>query len=152
MSWTDLWKTHPTVDFRILGHDTGRFLENSSKIEQIFDEFRGVTQTDILQKLNRYSQKLMDEFSRNRSSSWVMTRQFKFRKKWMSFPDIRLCHTPENWNFGKISGWVFQDLPITVQDRPGQSDDSGNKILISFLEHSLKKNKHMPKPEKEFWE
>ena len=33
-------------------------------------------------------------------------------KYWMSYPEIRLCHTSGNWNFGKISGWVFQDLPI----------------------------------------
>ena len=30
--WTDLWKAHLIVNFRILGHETGRFLENSSKI------------------------------------------------------------------------------------------------------------------------
>ena len=37
------------------------------------------------------------------------------KKYWMSFPEIGLCHTPENWNFGKISGWVFQDMPIRVK-------------------------------------
>ena len=34
---------------------------------------------------------------------------------WTSFPEIGLCHAPENWNFGKISGWIFQDLPIRVK-------------------------------------
>ena len=34
------------------------------------------------------------------------------RKNWMGFPKIGLFQTLENWNFGKISGRVFQDLPI----------------------------------------
>ena len=33
----------------------------------------------------------------------------------MSFPEIRLCHNPENWNFGKNSGWVFKASPIRVK-------------------------------------
>ena len=56
--------------------------------------------------------KLMDEFSRNKSSS--CPGNWSFKKNWMSFPEIGLCHAPENWNFGKISGWVFQDLSIMV--------------------------------------
>ena len=43
----------------------------------------------ILQKLNRYTQKMMDEFSRNRFSSWAGNTGSK--KYWMSFPEIRLC-------------------------------------------------------------
>jgi len=94
MSWTDLWKTHPTVNFRILGRDTDRFQENSSKY---------LAYAPILYK---NSQKLMDEFSRNRSRSypgnWNIEKildefsrnssvshpgKLKFRKKfWMSFP------------------------------------------------------------------
>ena len=34
----------------------------------------------------------------------------------MSFPEIGLCHAPENWDFGKISGWVFQDCPIRIKE------------------------------------
>ena len=30
------------------------------------------------------------------------------KKYWMSFPEICLWHAPENWNFGKISGWVSE--------------------------------------------
>ena len=37
MSWTNIWKIHPTVNFRILEHDTDRFLENSSNF---FSEFQ----------------------------------------------------------------------------------------------------------------
>ena len=37
---------------------------------------------------------------------------------WTSFPEIGLCHAPENWNFGKTSGWVFQDLSISVNHYP----------------------------------
>ena len=58
-------------------------------------------------------EKMMDEFSRNRSNS--CPRNWNFEKYWVIFPEIRLCHTPENWNFGKFSGWVFQDLPIRVK-------------------------------------
>ena len=61
-----------------------------------------------------------DEFSGNRSSSCPGNSPIRvstwsghiWRKNWMSCPEIGLCHAPENWNFGKISGWVFQDLPI----------------------------------------
>ena len=67
MSWTDLWKTHPIVNFIMLEHDTGRFLENSSNIEHlvekcrnIFKEFRVVTQTNFWK-----TDPNMDEFSRN---------------------------------------------------------------------------------------
>ena len=34
----------------------------------------------------------------------------------MSFPEISPAHAPENWKFGKISGWVFQNLPIRVNE------------------------------------
>ena len=33
-----IWKTHPTVNFRIFGRDTERFLENSSKYGWIFQK------------------------------------------------------------------------------------------------------------------
>ena len=33
----------------------------------------------------------------------------------MTFPEIGISHAPENWNYRKISGWVFQDLPIRVE-------------------------------------
>ena len=29
------------------------------------------------------------------------------KKYWMSFTKIGVCNTPEKWNFGKNSGWVF---------------------------------------------
>ena len=85
---TNFWKTHPIVNFGILGHDTGRlhhasiFYKNwigthkkwwmifSSSCPGIWD-----------------FEKILDEFSRNRS---------------VSRP-------------GKISGWVFQDLPTRVE-------------------------------------
>ena len=45
----------------------------------------------------------------------LIPQKLKFRKKyWMSFPEICLCPAPENWIFGNVSGWVFQDLPIRV--------------------------------------
>ena len=50
--------------------------------------------------------KLMDKFSRNCSSS---------------------C--PGNWKFGKISGWVFQDLPIRDKSaRSKQQFENQNKL------------------------
>ena len=64
------------------GHELNRFLKTG----------RSSSCTDILQKLNRYSQKIIDELSRN-LPSWC----------------------PGNSNFGKISGWVFQDLSIGVK-------------------------------------
>ena len=61
---TDFWKTHPKQSIqskndiqRILRRDTDRFLENSSNCS---------SHPDILEKLKRYSQKILDEFSRNR--------------------------------------------------------------------------------------
>ena len=38
--------------------------------------------------------------------------QASILETWMTFPEIGLTHAPENWNFRKFSGWVFQDLPI----------------------------------------
>ena len=55
----------------------------------IFKEFRGVTQTDILQKLNTYSQRIMDEFSKK--SVQLMHLEIEISKKYlMSFPEIGL--------------------------------------------------------------
>ena len=69
MNWTDFWKIHPIVNFRISGHDTGQFLENSSKTENlvekiIFSEFRGATQIDFWK-----THPNMDQFSKNGSGS-----------------------------------------------------------------------------------
>ena len=106
---TEFWKTHPIFNFRIMGHDTDRFLENSSQIKylvekwyskripacdtdrklcssgkliQIWTSFPviGLARAPIFYKnwIGTYK-KLMDEFSRNRSSSY-----------------------PGNWNFEKI--------------------------------------------------
>ena len=36
------------------------------------------------------------------------------KKSWMSFPGKR-SDGPENENFRKISGWIFQDLAIRVK-------------------------------------
>ena len=33
----------------------------------------------------------------------------------MNFLEIGPAHAPENWNFGKISEWVFQDSLIRVK-------------------------------------
>ena len=38
MSQTDLWKIHPIVNFIIFGHETGRFLGNSSKIGLLVEQ------------------------------------------------------------------------------------------------------------------
>ena len=86
-------KTHPIVNFRILAHETGRFLENSSEREhyKIIIFYKNWTGPH---------KKLMDEFSRNRSSSCPEIENSK--KDWMSLPEISLWHAPENWNFGKF--------------------------------------------------
>ena len=47
----------------------------------------------------------MDEFSRNGSCSYGMSHanDIEISKKYlMSFPELRLCQTPENVTFGKI--------------------------------------------------
>ena len=83
------WETHPIVNFDFW--KTHPKLNISLKI--IFKDFRGVTQTDvwktypnmdqfsrnptsscpdILQKLNRFSPKMMDEFFRNWSRSYQL--------------------------------------------------------------------------------
>ena len=89
----------------------GKLIQNRACSQKMtFKEFRHVTQTDIWKNWKVTHEKLMVEFSSNRSSS------LEFRKKyWMSFPEKGLCHNPDNWNFGKISGWVFRDLPIRVK-------------------------------------
>ena len=69
MSWTEFWKTHPIVNFRIWGHDTIRFLENSSKTEQ--------SKNNILQKLILLVIEVLIKF-------------------WMCFPEIGPRHTLEN--------------------------------------------------------
>ena len=101
MSGTDLWKTHPIVNFIILGHETGQFLENSSKIEHFVVKW----------------------YSKN-SEAYNRPISGKFIQIWTSFPEIGLahapilyknwigtykklldefprnpCHTPVNWNF-----------------------------------------------------
>ena len=73
-----LWKTHPILNSIILGHDTGRFLENSSKIEH------------LVEKLN----------SKN-SGAWHRPIFYKkngigTHKKWrINFPEIGPAHAPE---------------------------------------------------------
>ena len=53
------WKSYPIVNFRILGHDTGRFLENSSKIEHFVEKWypkrSGAWQRPIAGKLIQIS-------------------------------------------------------------------------------------------------
>ena len=73
----------------------------------IFKEFRGEFSRnwsslcpDILQKLHRYSYKIVWWIFQE--SNQLMPRKLKFRKKyWMIFPEIRLCQTLENVTFGK---------------------------------------------------
>ena len=51
---------------------------------------------------------------------------------WMSFPEIDLGHAPENWNFGEISGWVIQDMPIRVKQK-GVSKGLPQNIISKAL-------------------
>ena len=105
------WKSHPIVNFRILGHDTGRFLENSSKIEHYskndIQRIPGVTQTDLWKTypnmgcgLKESGLKVFPIFRYGRvfqKSVQLVPRKSKFRKNnRMSFPEIHLCHTTEN--------------------------------------------------------
>ena len=69
MSQTDFWKARPYLKSS-LAHDL-----------KLYENWIGTHEIRL------------DEFSRNRFSSW-----------------------PENWNFGKIFGWVFQDLLIRVKN------------------------------------
>ena len=32
---------------------------------------------------------------------------------WMTFPEVGLSHYQESWNYAKIFGWVYQNLPIS---------------------------------------
>ena len=77
----------------------------------VFKEFRGVTQTDILQKLDRYSHWWMNfpEIGPAHVPEIEISKKY-----WMSFPKIGLCHAPGNWTSRAIFGWAFQDLPIKV--------------------------------------
>ena len=90
-SISNLWKTHPTVNFWIFG----KLIQNRANSRKIiFDEFWGMTQTDVWKTYPN-----MVGFSRSRSS--LCPGNWTLKKYWMSIPEIRLCHTPENWNFGK---------------------------------------------------
>jgi len=62
----------------------------------------------------------------NRSSS--NSGNWNFEKIWMSFPKIHPCHALDNWNFGKISGWNFQNFPI-IMDQEWQS------VLVILVDH-----------------
>ena len=79
------WKTYPIVKFTILGHDTDRFLENSSKID-----IGWVFQTSTFSPGYRFTGKLIQTwiiFPVIRSDS--CPRKLKFRRNfWMSFPDF----------------------------------------------------------------
>ena len=93
-------------------HDTGRFLENSSKIEHLVEKWyskkSGAWHRPIFYKnwIGTHK-KLMDGFSRNAPEIEIS------KKYWMSFPNRNpsVSH-PGKLKFLKISGWVFQDLPI----------------------------------------
>ena len=124
MSWTDSWKTHPTkfkstnsVFFKF-GHDLDWSLENSSNSElQNFWACHGLISGKLIQ---------------TRANSWkIIFDEFR-AKMWTSFPKIRLCHIPENWNFWKISGWVFHDLLIRVKEITHNSRDSWDWIRSIF--------------------
>jgi len=108
---------------------SGKLIQNREKcrkMSKIIKECRGETLIDKSWKTYpeifpkyQFSGAIypnMDEFSRNRFSSCPEIEIS--RKNWMSFPEIGLWHAPENWNFGKISGWVFQNLPIRVNHNP----------------------------------
>ena len=58
MSQADFLKIHPIANFKVLGHDTDRFLADSSK------------------KVNFVDLPNLDRFSRNRSGLIVMTQYF----------------------------------------------------------------------------
>ena len=105
------WLTHWQISEAWARPISGNLIQNRIFSRKMI--FRGVTQTDFLK-----THPNMDEFSEIGLAyasifykNWIGT-----NKKWgISFQEIRLCHTPEKWNFGKISGWVFQDLPIRVK-------------------------------------
>ena len=73
-------------------------------------EFRGLTQT-VSWKLRIWtgSPEIGPAHAPIFYKNWII----KFA--WMSFPEIGLCKVPQNWNFGRKSGWVFQDSPIRVK-------------------------------------
>ena len=95
-SMQNIWVLFRIIQIRAWARTiSGKLIQNRVNSRKInCEEFRSVTQTDFW-KTNPN----MDEFSRNRSSSCL-------------------------WNFGKISGWVFQNLPIRVND----SDLRASKI------------------------
>ena len=73
------------------------------------DEFFGLAHAQIFYKNLIGTHKiLMDEFSRNRSSSCLGNWNFEKNTGWV----FQKYHAPENLKF---SGWVFQDLPIRVK-------------------------------------
>ena len=86
----DLWKTHPIVNFRILGHDTGRILENSSKIEYLVEKWDSKNSGAWHRPI---SGKFIHQFL------WVSV-IVKYRSHiWMSFPEIGLCDAPKFFEY-----------------------------------------------------
>jgi len=131
MSSTDFWKTHPIFNFRIFGHDTSRFLENSSKIKHLvkkwYSKNSGAWYRPISGKLIQIWTTFPEIarapiFHKNwiLTKNWLMnfpkigpahTPEIKISKKyWTSCPEIRLSPGKTANSGWEISGWVFQDL------------------------------------------
>ena len=91
-------------------YEPDRFLGNSSKIKHLVEKWYFKN----FEAWHRpISGKLIQTWMNFPNIGPAQTQEIEISKKyWTSLPEIRLCHTPVNWNFGKISGWVFQDLPI----------------------------------------
>ena len=84
----------------LVGKEKGMAQADVWKTHPNMDQFsrnRSSSYPDILQKLNWYSQKLMDEFSRNRAG-YILEMEI-LKKYWMSFPEIGLCHAPDFFEY-----------------------------------------------------
>ena len=88
--------------WQIFGHDTGRFLENSPKIEHLVERWYSMNSGAWDRPI---CGKLIQIWTSVPEIGPAHAAEIKISKKyWMSIPEIGLCHAPENWNFGKIFG------------------------------------------------
>ena len=117
-----LWKTHPTKIDSVLFKSgvwartiSRKLIQNRTFSQKMNLEFRGVTQTDFWKFHPN-----MDEFSKNRSSSChdILEKLNKYSQKidgWTIQKSVQLM--PENWNFEKILDEFLRNQSVS---QPGK--------------------------------
>ena len=111
-----------TIQFcSISGHELDRPLENSSSSQS---SNSGAWQGPIYGKLIQIWTGF-PEIDLAYAPIWYKNWKGTHKNWWMNFPEICLCHEPENWSFGKIFGMRF----------PGFSNKGSNCVSGKIWKH-----------------